>query len=44
MRTVDLSNRLNSAIIFHVNIINWDVVHVELSLRVYVRQDFAGDF
>ena len=41
MRTVDLSNRLNSAIIFHVNIINWDVVHVELSPGCMY---FAGDF
>jgi hypothetical protein len=30
MRIIDLSNHLNPAIRFHMNIIDWDVVHVEL--------------
>jgi len=41
---IDLQNRLNSVIIFHMNIISWDVVHVKLWLKMYLDHDFGGIF
>jgi hypothetical protein len=43
MYAIDLSNRLNSVNIFHVNIINWDVVHVKLWPKMYLHRDFVAN-
>jgi hypothetical protein len=43
MYAIDLSNRLNSVNIFHVNIISWDVVHVKLWPKRYLHRDFVAN-
>jgi hypothetical protein len=43
MYAIDLSNRLNSVNIFHVNIISWDVVHVKLWPKMYLHHDFVAN-